>query len=376
MLSAIAAISCLIWIYLIVARGRFWRITQPSVPPLASTPAVAVIVPARDEADVITESLQSLLTQDYPGPLRIFVVNDHSSDDTASVVRNMAHAHSGRLALVESSELPPGWTGKMWALAQGVEHASHFDPEYFLFTDADIVHAPSSLASLVALAQAGKLDLASMMVKLHCESFAERALIPAFVFFFFMLYPPHWVNNPKRKTAAAAGGDILIRAAALRGIGGIATIRDELIDDCALARHVKTRGPIWLGLTDDARSIRRYDNFGVIGRMISRTAFYQLRHSWWLLIGTLLGLTVTFIAPAILIFVGGWPTVFAAAAWLMMTLSFFPMLRFYSLSVMWAPALPLIAVFYAGATLHSAVQFWVGRGGQWKGRVQDSRLPT
>jgi hopene-associated glycosyltransferase HpnB len=211
-----------------------------------------------------------------------------------------------------------------------------------------------------------------MMVKLRCDSFPERALIPAFVFFFFMLYPPEWVNSAKQKTAGAAGGDILVRADALARIGGIAAIRNELIDDCALARAIKGNGSIWLGLTDKARSIRRYTTFGVMGRMISRSAFYQLQHSLLLLIGTIVGLAITYFVPPLLLFHGGWATLLAAVAWLLMTLSFLPMVLFYSLSPLWAPMLPLIAVFYAGATIHSAVQYWMGRGGEWKDRMQDT----
>ena len=371
--TSIAALSCIVWMYLIAARGRFWRVVSPTTPELESAPAVAIVIPARNEADVIAGPVRSLLEQNYPGPLRIFVVDDQSSDETASVVRKIAASDAERLTIVESAPLPGGWTGKMWAMAQGVQQASEFTPEYFLFTDADIVHAPDSVASLVARAQAGKRDMVSMMVKLRCESFAERALIPAFVFFFFMLYPPEWVNSPASNVAAAAGGDILVRADALGRIGGIAAIRNELIDDCALARQIKRGGPIWLGLTEKACSVRPYGSFGVIGRMISRNAFYQLRHSVWLLIGTILGLAITYIAPPITIFFGGWVTLFGVAAWLMMSLAFWPMLRFYSLSPLWAPALPLIAAFYAGATVHSAVQYWMGTGGEWKGRVQDSR---
>ncbi|HKU24308.1 MAG TPA: glycosyltransferase [Candidatus Sulfotelmatobacter sp.] len=370
--SLIAAFSCLIWIYLIAARGRFWRVALPVIPTLKSAPAVSVIIPARNEAEVIAGAVRSLLRQDYPGPLQIFVVDDHSSDPTAEIVRGIASADE-RIALLQSAPLTSGWTGKMWALAQGVEQAAKSPPEYFLFTDADIVHAPDSVASLVALAQAGNRDMVSMMVKLHCESFAEHLLIPAFVFFFFMLYPPEWVNNLDFRTAAAAGGDILIRSDALTRIGGIAAIRNELIDDCALAREVKRGGPIWLGLTEKAWSIRPYDNFGVIGRMISRNAFYQLRHSLWLLVGTILGLAITYIAPPVAILFGSWAAFLGGAGWLMMSLAFWPILRFYSLSPLWAPALPLIAAFYGGATLHSAVQYWMGTGGEWKGRVQDSR---
>jgi hopene-associated glycosyltransferase HpnB len=371
---AIAALCCLIWLYLIGARGKFWRIAPAAAPTLgfASAPRVAVIVPARNEADLIGQTIQSLLAQDYPGPLHIFVVDDQSSDQTAAVVRDAAAEHGGRLTIIASVPLPAGWTGKMWALAQGVQQASAFAPDYFLFTDADVVHAPQSVSSMVALAEAGNHDLVSMMVTLHCESFPERALIPAFVFFFFMLYPPAWVNSKKHKTAAAAGGDILVRPAALARIGGIAAIRHELIDDCALAREIKRTGSVWLGLTKNARSIRPYVSFGVIGRMISRNAFYQLNHSVWLLIGTMIGLAVTYAAPPVLLFFGGWATLFGASAWLLMTFSFMPIVRFYSLSPLWALALPLVAMFYAGATVHSAIQYWLGRGGEWKDRVQDA----
>lgn len=375
---AIAALCCLIWLYLIGARGKFWRIAPAEAPTLgfASAPRVAVIVPARNEADLIGQTIQSLLAQDYPGPLHIFVVDDQSSDETAAVVRDAAAEHGDRLTIIASVPLPAGWTGKMWALAQGVQQVSAFAPDYFLFTDADVVHAPQSVSSMVALAEAGNHDLVSMMVTLRCESFPERALIPAFVFFFFMLYPPAWVNSKKHKTAAAAGGDILVRPAALTRIGGIAAIRHELIDDCALAREIKRTGSVWLGLTKNARSIRPYVSFGVIGRMISRNAFYQLNHSAWLLIGTIIGLAVTYAAPPVLLFFGGWAALFGASAWLLMTFSFMPIERFYSLSPLWALALPLVAMFYAGATVHSAIQYWLGRGGEWKDRVQDAPVAS
>ena len=375
---AIAALCCLIWLYLIGARGKFWRIAPAAAPTLgfASAPRVAVIVPARNEADLIGQTIQSLLAQDYPGPLHIFVVDDQSSDQTAAVARDAAAEYGERLTIIASLPLPAGWTGKMWALAQGVQQASAFAPDYFLFTDADVVHAPQSISSMVALAEAGNHDLVSMMVTLRCESFPERALIPAFVFFFFMLYPPAWVNSNTHKTAAAAGGDILVRPAALARIGGIAAIRNELIDDCALAREIKRTGSVWLGLTKNARSIRPYVSFGVIGRMISRNAFYQLNHSAWLLIGTIIGLAVTYAAPPVLLFFGGWAALFGASAWLLMTFSFMPIERFYSLSPLWALALPLVAMFYAGATVHSAIQYWLGHGGEWKDRVQDAPLAS
>lgn len=372
----IGVLSCIIWLDLIVARGRFWRVSTIATglsQRSASVPRVAVIVPARNEADVIAPAIQSLLQQDYAGPLRIFVVDDHSSDDTAGVVCQAATDQGERLTMISSTPLPAGWTGKMWALSHGVQRAVEFAPDYFLFTDGDIVHAPDSITSLVARAQAGNLDLVSMMVKLRCSSLAERALIPAFVFFFFMLYPPQWVNNPRHRTAAAAGGDILVRAQALARIGGVAAIRNELIDDCALARKIKRNGAVWLGLTQNACSIRSYAGFGGVGRMISRNAFYQLRHSVSLLIATVLALAITYLAPPIVVFFGGWATLWGGVAWFLMSFAFWPTLQFYSLSPLWAPLLPLIAFFYTGATIHSAVQYWVGRGGEWKDRVQDTR---
>jgi hopene-associated glycosyltransferase HpnB len=371
--SWIAAVSCLIWLYLIAVRGRFWRVALPKTPTTVSAleARVTVVIPARNEADVIAQTIQSVLEQNYTGPLHILVVDDQSSDGTANIVRAAAAQHPERVTLISSTSLPPGWTGKMWALSQGVQHASEFAPDYFLFTDADIVHAPDSVRSSVALAQADNRELVSMMVKLRCESLAERALIPAFVYFFFMLYPPERVNRASDKTAAAAGGDILVRADALARSGGIAAIRNELIDDCALAREIKRNGSVWLGLTENARSIRSYGSFAMIGRMISRNAFYQLRHSTWLLIGTVLSIAITYLAPPVLVFFGGWAAFFGGAAWLLMAITFLPMVRFYGLSSLWAPMLPLIGTFYAGATIHSAIQYWRRRGGEWKNRVQD-----
>ena len=374
--AGIGVMVCLIWIVLIAGWGRFWRVSTPTDGlriRQESAPRVAVVIPARNEADVIGRVIHALLGQDYPGPLHIFVVDDHSSDGTAGVVAKAANGRTDRLTILPGAPLPAGWTGKMWALAQGVERAAEFSPDYFLFTDADIVHAPGSIGSLVAMAQTRGLDMVSMMVMLECSSFAERALIPAFVFFFFMLYPPGWVNDRGKRTAGAAGGDILVRAEALRKAGGIETIRKELIDDCALAREIKRNGGISLGLTRNAASIRSYHGFSGIGRMISRNAFYQLRHSVWLLLGTLLGLGITYLAPPVLVFFGGWASAFGGLAWLGMSLSFLPMVRFYGLSPLWAVALPLVALFYAGATVHSAMQYWMGRGGEWKGRAQDTR---
>jgi len=325
--------------------------------------SVTAIIPARNEADVVAQSICSLAGQCYAGAFRIVLVDDDSADGTAGIARQ-ADA-SGRLTVVRGAPLPPGWTGKLWAVSQGVAHAGAAD--YLLLTDADIVHPPQNLALLVSRAETG-YDLVSYMAKLKCESPAERALIPAFVFFFFQLYPPAWIRDPRRKTAGAAGGCILIRREMLEHIGGIAAISCELIDDCALARAVKRAGGrVWLGLSEGTRSIRDYATFGEIGRMISRTAFTQLRYSALLLAGTVLGLAFVYLLPVALT-IAGQPL--GVLAWLLMSICYWPALRFYGRSPLWAPLLPLIAAFYMACTVHSAVQYWRGAGGLWKGRVQ------
>jgi len=277
--------------------------------------------------------------------------------------------------VIRAGPLPPGWSGKLWAISEGLKHARSLQPDYLLFTDADIIHGLNNIAELVARAETENLDLVSLMVKLRCRSLAETLLIPAFVFFFFMLYPPAWVARRDRRTAAAAGGCILIRPSALDRIGGIAAIRDAIIDDCALARAVKqTGGNISLGVTDDTVSIRDYTTFAEIRAMISRTAFAQLHHSAWLLAGTILGMAIVYLAPPLLLLTRNpLAAFFGLAAWLLMVVSYVPVLRFYGRSIAWAPLLPLVALFYLSATFDSALAYWTGRGGVWKDRVQDAR---
>lgn len=368
-----SVLAVIIWIVLLFARGQFWNVQRVIVsgqtPSMA--PRIAAIIPARDESDVIGEAVTSVLSQG----IHVFLVDDDSSDGTADVARRAAEAasRSSDLTIIESAPLPPGWAGKLWAVYQGVRHASQFAPEFLLMSDADITHDRRSIASLTDIAIRGDYDLVSFMVKLHCRSLAEKLLIPAFVFFFFELYPPSWISNPKYSTAGAAGGCILIRPEALASAGGIEAIRNEIIDDCALARAVKrSGGKVWLGLTNDAHSIRPYTSFSQIGRMISRTAFNQLHHSTLLLAGALAGLTITYLMPILLLFSGNVLLLgLGAAVYAAMTFSYFPMIRFYRLNPAWALTLPLAAIFYGGATAHSALAYWLGRGGKWKGRVQD-----
>jgi hopene-associated glycosyltransferase HpnB len=379
MLSIIAGlISLLIWAYLLFARGGFWQANRVTASPLVSSKPqslVAVIVPARNEADVVGQSIFSLLNQSYNDALHIFLVDDGSTDSTAQIAREAA-AQSGKatgLTVIEGLPLPPGWSGKLWALNQGVEKARELNPSFLLFTDADVVHAPESISTLISIAEAGRYDLASFMVKLHCATLAEKLLVPAFVFFFLKLYPPRWIADPRRSTAGAAGGCILVRPQALDRAGGIAAIRDQIIDDCALARKVKrSGGSLWMGLTGMARSIRPYKTFGEIGRMISRTAFNQLDHSALMLFLSLLGLTFTYLLPPLLLLAHSTlARELGAGAWITMMLSYLSMVRFYSLSPAWVFVLPVVAVFYMSATIHSAVKFWLGQGGEWKGRMQD-----
>ena len=371
-------LSVLIWAYLLLGRGGFWRVLKHVVQGGEAPPArasVAVVIPARNEAAVIGQSVQSLLRQAYGGSLHIFVVDDGSVDDTARVAREAA-SRTGKadsLTVIEGQPLPRDWSGKVWALEQGVERARELKPQFLLFTDADVVHAPESVATLVGMAEREGYDLASCMVKLHCETLAEKLLIPAFVFFFFKLYPPAWIVDPRHEAAGAAGGCILIRPEALERAGGLAAIRGEIIDDCALARAVKkTGGRVWLGLTLATASIRAYGSLGAVGRMISRTAFNQLRHSTLLLLGAMAGMVITYVLPPALVASGRpLPAALGAMAWAAMTVAYLPMVRFYGLGAWWALTLPVVALFYMGATVHSALEFWAGRGGEWKGRVQD-----
>ena len=382
MLFSISLLLFLIWIVLFFAWGRFWRVwefaSDPAQFPAPTVwPRVVAVVPARNEAASIEAVVQALVSQEYAGEFSIVVVDDHSDDGTAQLARRAARQASAaaRVRVVSAPPLESGWTGKLSALNAGVGDARNFAPDFFWFTDADVIHAADTLRRLVSRAEAGSLDLTSLMVSLRAETFAERMLIPPFVYFFLMLYPPRWIADRGAKTAGAAGGCILLRRTALQRVGGLAAIRGEVIDDCALARVVKkSGGRIWMGLTHASRSLRSYQTFSEIRDMIARTAFTQLRYSAPRLLGTFLGMTLTFLLPLALSFSANvriWP--FALAAWCLMTASFLPTVTFYRLHPIWAPLLPLAAIFYTYSTLLSAARYWLGRGGQWKGRAQAQR---
>jgi hopene-associated glycosyltransferase HpnB len=358
-------IAVTVWLWLIFVHGRFWR-SGPVLPAAsgASSTPVAVVVPARDEAAVIGASVASLLGQTHAA-LRVIVVDDESSDGTGDIARGLADP---RLRVLTGQPKPAGWSGKLWAVAQGVREAG--DAAFILLTDADIVHAPGHVAALLAKAEGAGLDLVSEMVALNCESWAERALVPAFVFFFQLLYPFAWVNDPTRTTAAAAGGTILVRATALQRIGGISALRGALIDDVALAGLVKRFGSIWLGHSTMARSLRPYPGAGDIWRMVARTAFVQLRRSWLLLGATVLGMAVVWLLPpAVALFGNGVARMLGLAAWAMAAAAYVPTLQRFGLSLVWAVFLPLIASFYMAATIGSAIDDLRGRGVVWKARA-------
>jgi len=430
-LLVLASVSLTIWLYLAVARGSFWRLSQfnddvSNHEPPTTFPTVIAVVPARNEAATIAQSVTSLLQQNYPGKFSVILVDDHSEDATAELAQQAANdlGAESRIRILLAPPLPAGWTGKLWALNEGVRrgaallrpfsatHPTPAPPDFLWFTDADILHAPDTLTRLIARAERDHLDLTSLMVLLQAKTPPERALIPAFLFFFLKLYPPRWTANPESKTASAAGGCILLRSEALQRIGGLAAIRAEVIDDCALAQAVKVAQPlmavlqrspsrnmqpslpdqqspegsgpdrtqerspgrIWMGLTRRSTSLRAYTTFAEIRDMIARTAFTQLRYSPALLLGTIAGMLLTYIAPVALLFAHNITTqILAACAWTLMSLLYLPTLRFYSLSPLWAPLLPTVAAFYSYATLLSATRYYLGRGAQWKGRSQGSQ---
>ncbi len=378
----LACATLLVWAWLIVGHGRFWQ-GGPILRPVRAGsvqagqdrfwPPVSVVIPARDEAEHVAACLGSLLAQDYPGPLRIVLVDDRSTDGTGAIARGL-RAAPDRLVVLDGAPPAPGWSGKLWAVAQGVAEARRLDGNedgFFLLCDADITHEPAHLSTLVDKAVRSELDQVSEMVALNCASAAERVLVPAFVFFFQLLYPFARVNDPRCRTAAAAGGTVLIRRTALARIGGIEALRSALIDDVTLAVRVKrSGGAIWLGHSMLARSIRPYPGAADVWRMVARTAYVQLRFSPLLLAGTVGGMVLVWIAPLWTLAAGrGAARWIGGAAWLLSTASFLPTLRRFRLSPLRALLLPGIAAFYTLATIGSAVDHHRGRGVVWKSRA-------
>jgi len=365
--QVVAAVCLAIWVYLAVGHGRFWipPTLQRGSPP-ESWPSVVAVVPARDEADVLPRTLPTLLGQDYPGRFRVIVVDDESSDATAKEAVRLG------AEVIGSAGPPPGWAGKVAAMAAGVEAAG--DPDFLLFTDADIAYPPDALRRLVTAALTGRLALVSQMVRLRAESGWERVVVPAFVYFFAQLYPFARVNGPGR-TAAAAGGCMLVRREVLATAGGLGAIRGARIDDVALARLLKPHGRIWLGVAPETVSVRPYPRLADLWQMVARSAYIQLRHSPALLAATVVGLLLVYVVPpasAAAGLVTGSPlqAELGFASWTIMSLSYLPLLRFHRVRSWWAPGLPAVAVLYLAMTVDSARRHYAGRGGLWKGRPE------
>jgi hopene-associated glycosyltransferase HpnB len=361
-LFALGLLSLLGWICVLFRSGRPWDMRpvaeeDPAPPDPASWPGVVIVVPARNESLSLARTLPALAAQDYPGPWRIVVVDDRSTDGTTDA----AKAQGGdRSSVRRGAELPEGWVGKVWAMHQGIEGATE---TYLLLTDADILHAPGSLRRLVAESERGGLALNSRMARLRCESPAERLLIPAFVWFFSLLYPLRRVNDPADPLAAAAGGCVLLRREALEKAGGFASIRGEIIDDVNLARRVKgSGGALRLSLSrEDVRSLREYETLGPIWKMVRRTAFTELRHSWVRVIGTLLSISLMFVMPPLLAAaafdrraLGG--AAAGLSAWALMAALYRSAARFFGLSGFRGWTLPLIGALYGLMTLDSALR--------------------
>ncbi len=371
-LLGLSALSLFIWFYLAFFRGGFWRANQRLLETikLDRWPSVVAIIPARNEAETIGVTVNSLLEQNYKGSLQIIVIDDNSDDGTADAAGNHPN-----LKVIKGKPLEQGWTGKLWAVSQGIDHIAEIAPkaEYVLMTDADIEHHKNNLEQLVSKAEKSQARLVSLMVALRCQSFWEKLLIPAFVYFFQKLYPFGWVNRANNKMAAAAGGCMLIHLPTLREAGGVEEIRGRIIDDCAMGALIKSKAPIWLGLSSETKSLRAYTKLSEIWQMVARTAFVQLNHSLIALIGTVLAMFIIYLVPPILFFYGIFVSdpilwMIAGGAYLTMAQLYAPTLARYRRSFLWAFLLPLAGFLYTLMTVSSAIKHWQGRGGAWKGR--------
>lgn len=374
-LYLVVVLSLILWLILFFFRGGFWcadQIIETEVENLETWPSVGIVIPARNEEKYITTALESLISQNYPGRFQITVVNDNSDDDTLGAIKKIKDQS---ITVLNGSPLPKSWTGKLWALKQGIENSNKNNPDldYYLLTDADVKHSPETLRTLVAKAEQENLKLISLMVLLNCSYFWEKLLIPAFVFFFQKLYPFRWVNNPTKSAAGAAGGYILIRRPALESAGGVDTIASEIIDDCAIGQMIKQTGSIWLGLTKDVKSLRNYSNLSEIWAMVIRTAFVQLNYSITSLLVTISGMIIIYLIPPFTLVLGillgeEFLISLAIICWIIMTTAYLPTHQLYKRPAWEALLLPIAAIIYSMMTIDSARRYWTKKHPSWKGR--------
>ena len=370
------------WLYLWLFRSLFWLANQrlenlpADIPATISFPSVIALIPARNEEDVIARCIGSLLNQDYQGELSIILIDDESNDRTVEVAQAAAAQFEGgnKVQIISGKQLPSGWAGKVWALQQGMNRAVRTQAKYYFLSDADVYHDTSNLTRLVSKAEKDELDLVSLMVKLQCRSSWDWLLIPAFIFFFQKLFPFNRVNDPSSRVAAAAGGSMLVRKTAMDRIGQYTSIKSAIIDDCALARKLKENGPIWLGLSTTTRSIRAYDNLTEIWHMVTRSAYTQLHHSLVFLLGAIIGMTVVYVAPPMVMCFAflhdlTFPLLFSGCAWGIMIYTYHPTLKLYDVKPFYGLLLPVTALIYLLMTIDSARLFYLNKGGRWKGRV-------
>ena len=368
----VSFLPLVIWVYLIFFRGNFWTCESrvSKIKEIDSSPSVLVLIPARNEKETIGAAVLSLLKQNYLGKIKIIIIDDNSSDGTSSQIIS-----GESIQVLRGKSLPAGWTGKLWALHQGLKAGEVFfpDAEFILFTDADIKHNSSNINELMSKCVRNNLDLASLMVRLKVESFWEYLLIPAFVYFFQMLYPFAWVNDARSNIAAAAGGCMLIKKSALNLIGGLSEVKNCLIDDCAIGKALKVRGSIWIGLSEETVCLRSYRELSEIWRMVSRTAYTQLNLSVLNLLNTILGMFITYLVPVLCLIFGliiDNKVIFflGLSAYVLMLLSYFPIIKFYKIQFFWIFSIPLAGMLFGLMTLSSAIKHWSGKGGNWKGR--------
>lgn len=368
MLSSVVIVSAIVWFAILALPWQPWRMRErfearPDMVSAADLSDVTVLIPARDEAAHLDRTLAALARQGQG--LSVLVIDDNSTDGTAEVARV---APLDNLTVIAGQPLPPGWTGKLWALEQARRQVT---TARVLLLDADILIAPGTIAGLRAKALAEGRQMVSLMAQLRMTHLVERMLIPAFIYFFKLLYPFALSNAGSRWVAAAAGGCVLIDRAMLDRIGGFGALADAVIDDCTLARRVREAGGrTWVGVTYAATSLRGYDDFAGIHAMVARSAYSQLRYSPWLLAGCSALMALLFWVPPLGLVFGSVPTrLLALAAWAAMAASYWPTLAYYRVSRAWALALPVIGSVYLVMTWSSALRYWRGIRTAWRGRA-------